>query len=106
MTEYFGVPEYQTNLTLILFFIFYAISTLVWGPFSDRYGRRPILLIGLTCYTVAGALCALSPNIYLLMLFRVVQAVGAAPPVPWRRPSSRTYIGAGGASRSSRSSSR
>ena len=77
MTEYFGVPEYQTNLTLILFFIFYAISILVWGPFSDRYGRRPILLVGLTCYTVAGALCALSPNIYLLMLFRVVQAVGA-----------------------------
>jgi DHA1 family bicyclomycin/chloramphenicol resistance-like MFS transporter len=77
MTQYFGVPEYQTNLTLILFFIFYAISILVWGPLSDRYGRRPILIVGLTLYTGAGALCALSPNIFLLMLFRVVQAVGA-----------------------------
>ena len=77
MTQYFGVPEYQTNLTLILFFVFYAIATLVWGPLSDRYGRRPILLIGLAFYTVAGALCAVAPNIYLLMLFRVLQAVGA-----------------------------
>ncbi len=77
MTQDFGVPEYQTNLTLTLFFVFYAIAILVWGPLSDRYGRRPILLIGLSCYAVAGALCAVAPNIYLLMLFRVMQAVGA-----------------------------
>jgi DHA1 family bicyclomycin/chloramphenicol resistance-like MFS transporter len=77
MTKDFGVPEYQTNLTLTLFFIFYAAAILVWGPLSDRYGRRPILLVGLSCYTVAGVLCALSPNVYLLMLFRIMQAVGA-----------------------------
>jgi DHA1 family bicyclomycin/chloramphenicol resistance-like MFS transporter len=71
------VPEYQTNLTLTLFFVFYALAILVWGPLSDRYGRRPILLVGLSCYTVAGALCAIAPNIYLLMLFRIMQAVGA-----------------------------
>ncbi len=77
MTQYFGVPEYQTNLTLILFFVFYAVSLLIWGPLSDRYGRRPILLVGLCAYTLAGGLCALSPNVYFLMLFRVLQAVGA-----------------------------
>jgi DHA1 family bicyclomycin/chloramphenicol resistance-like MFS transporter len=77
MTAYFGVPEYQTNLTLILFFIFYAVSLLVWGPLSDRYGRRPILLVGLCGYTFAGGLCALAPNVFLLMFFRVMQAVGA-----------------------------
>jgi DHA1 family bicyclomycin/chloramphenicol resistance-like MFS transporter len=77
MTEYFGVPEYQTNLTLILFFVFYSVSLLVWGPLSDRYGRRPILLVGLSAYTIAGVLCALSPNVFLLMFFRVTQALGA-----------------------------
>ncbi len=77
MTEYFGVPEYQTNLTLILFFVFYAVSLLVWGPLSDRYGRRPILIAGLSAYTFAGVLCALSPNVFLLMFFRIMQAVGA-----------------------------
>jgi DHA1 family bicyclomycin/chloramphenicol resistance-like MFS transporter len=77
MTAYFRVPEYQTNLTLILFFVFYAVSLLVWGPLSDRHGRRPILLLGLSLYTVASAACALAPNVFLLMFFRVVQAVGA-----------------------------
>jgi DHA1 family bicyclomycin/chloramphenicol resistance-like MFS transporter len=77
MTKDFGVPEYQTNLTLTLFFVFYAVAILVWGPLSDRYGRRPILLVGLSSYTVAGALCAIAPSIYLLMLFRIMQAVGA-----------------------------
>jgi DHA1 family bicyclomycin/chloramphenicol resistance-like MFS transporter len=76
MTAYFGVPEYQTNLTLILFFVVYAFSMLVWGPLSDRYGRRPVLLVGLTCYMVAGVLCAVSANIYQLMVFRILQALG------------------------------
>jgi len=76
MTEYFNVPEYQTNLTLILFFVFYAVSMLVWGPLSDRFGRKPILLVGLTCYAGAGVLCAIAGNIYQLMFFRVLQALG------------------------------
>lgn len=78
MTEYFHVHEYQTNLTLILFFIFFSIGTLIWGPLSDKYGRKPILIVGLTGYTVASALCALSLDIYQLMFFRVLQAVGGS----------------------------
>jgi len=78
MTEYFHVHEYQTNLTLILFFIFFSIGTLIWGPLSDKYGRRPILIIGLIGYTIASALCSVSLNIYQLMLFRILQAVGGS----------------------------
>lgn len=76
MTQYFHVPEYQTNLTLILFFVVYAVSMLAWGPLSDRYGRKPVLLVGLACYTVAGVLCALSSNVFQLIAFRVLQALG------------------------------
>lgn len=76
MTAYFGVPEYQTNLTLILFFVFYAVAILLWGPLSDRYGRRPILLVGLTCYMLAGSLCAVASDVFQLMVFRVFQALG------------------------------
>ncbi len=76
MTAFFGVPEYLTNLTLILFFIVYAVSMLVWGPLSDRFGRKPVLFVGLTCYTVAGLLCALAPNVYALIGFRILQALG------------------------------
>ena len=78
MTVYFGVPEYQTNLTLILFFLVYSVASLIWGPLSDRYGRRPVLLVGLAIYVVAGVLCATSLNIFQLMGFRILQAVGAA----------------------------
>lgn len=76
MTEFFHVHEYQTNLTLILFFIFFSLGTLIWGPLSDKYGRRPILLTGLTGYAIASILCAASLNIYQLIFFRVLQAAG------------------------------
>lgn len=76
MTIYFHVPEYQINLTLILFFIFFSLATLIWGPLSDKYGRRPILLIGLAGYTIASILCADSSSVYQLILFRVMQAMG------------------------------
>lgn len=81
MTAYFGVPEYLTNLTLILFFIFYALSMLVWGPISDRYGRKPVLLAGLSCYVLAGVLCAVASNVFQLIVFRVFQAVGTGAAV-------------------------
>ncbi len=78
MTSYFGVAEYLTNLTLISFFVVLALAALVWGPLSDRYGRRPGLLVGLTMYAVAGALCAVSSDVYQLIGFRILQALGAA----------------------------
>jgi MFS transporter, DHA1 family, multidrug resistance protein len=71
MTAYFHVYESQTNLTLIMFFIVFALGTLIWGPLSDKYGRRPILLDGLAGYTLASLLCAAAVNISQLILFRV-----------------------------------
>lgn len=76
MTTFFNVSEIIMNLTLILFFIFYSIATLVWGPLSDRYGRRPILLIGLAIYALAGVLCGISTSAVEIILFRVLQAIG------------------------------
>lgn len=77
MTKYFGVPEMLTNLTIVLFFIFFSAATLFWGPMSDKHGRRPVLLIGLTFYTAGSLLCALSPTIYILIAARILQAIGA-----------------------------
>jgi len=78
MAKYFGVTSDLTNLTLILFFVFFAAGTLLWGPLSDKYGRRPILLIGLSIYSLAGFLCAGSQDIYHLILFRILQAIGGS----------------------------
>lgn len=64
------------NLSLSLFFVVFALSILLWGPISEKYGRKPILLIGLVFYTLGSIGCALSSNVTMLILSRVVQAFG------------------------------
>ncbi|MDO0825101.1 multidrug effflux MFS transporter [Desulfosporosinus nitroreducens] len=83
MAENFNAAPSLINLTLILFFIFYAAGSLFWGPLSDKYGRKRILLIGLAIYTLSSALCAISGNVYQLIWFRIIQAIasGAATAV-------------------------
>jgi DHA1 family bicyclomycin/chloramphenicol resistance-like MFS transporter len=65
------------QLTLSLFFIGFAIMQLVWGPLSDRMGRKPILFIGLCIFTLGCLLSALSHNMTWLLIGRVIQAIGA-----------------------------
>lgn len=77
MSEVFGVPTALTNLTLVAFFFFYAVGTLFWGPMSDKYGRRLILIIGSAMYAAASMVCALAPDVYVLIAARVVQGIGA-----------------------------
>lgn len=64
------------NLSLSLFLVFFALGILVWGPVSEKYGRKPILLIGLVLYVLGSSGCALASNVTLLILARVVQAFG------------------------------
>ena len=78
MGDYFGVSATLTNLTLILFFLFFSLGLLIWGPLSDRYGRRPVLLAGLALYIAASIGCAASGEIWHLIAFRVLQAVGGS----------------------------
>lgn len=67
----------QVQLTFTVFLAGFAVSQLVWGPVSDRFGRRATLFIGLACFTLAGAACALAQSIEQLIVFRFLQAVGA-----------------------------
>jgi len=76
LTEGFGATLSQAQLTLTGLLLAFGISQLAWGPLSDRFGRRPILLVGLVLYTLASAGCALAPSMDALVLWRVLQ--GAA----------------------------
>jgi DHA1 family bicyclomycin/chloramphenicol resistance-like MFS transporter len=78
MAKFFTVPEAMTNLTLIVFFISFSVLTLVWGPVSDKIGRKPVLIIGTLCYLVSSFLCAVAPSILILILARIFQGVGGA----------------------------
>jgi DHA1 family bicyclomycin/chloramphenicol resistance-like MFS transporter len=67
----------RVNLTLSGFLLGFALCQLVFGPMSDRVGRRPTLFVGLSVYVAASIACALAPNITALILARVVQGMAA-----------------------------
>jgi DHA1 family bicyclomycin/chloramphenicol resistance-like MFS transporter len=75
--DFAAAPD-QVQLTLSLFMFGYAFGQILAGPLSDRFGRRPMLLIGLSVYTLAGLGCALADSIGMLILLRTVQALAAA----------------------------
>jgi DHA1 family bicyclomycin/chloramphenicol resistance-like MFS transporter len=77
-----GASSAQVQLTLSVFVVTYALAQLVWGPLSDRYGRKPMLILGLVLYVAFSLAAALADTIGALIAFRVLQACAAAcPPV-------------------------
>jgi MFS transporter, DHA1 family, multidrug resistance protein len=75
ITEDFGVPESQVQLTLSACLLGIAVGQLVGGPVSDARGRRRPLLLGLTGYTACSVLCALSPSVGVLIGVRFLQGL-------------------------------
>lgn len=80
LTAGFDAPMQQAQLTLTALLLAFGVSQLVWGPLSDRFGRRPILLIGLGAYVLAAVGGTLAPGMTALIVWRTVQgaAMGAA----------------------------
>ena len=77
ISEYFSTSEFLVGMTLTIFFFVFAISMILFGPLSDRFGRRPILIFGAAIYTVSSFACAEASNIYFLLIGRFFQAVGS-----------------------------
>ena len=77
LVRVFDTSVATTQLTLSVFMTGFALSQLVYGPLSDRFGRRPVLLGGVALYVVGSLLCLIAPSIGLLIVARLIQAVGA-----------------------------
>lgn len=71
-------PLAVVNLILICFFVTYGFFLLIYGPISDRYGRRRPLIAGISLYIFASMLCSLANSVSMLIAFRILQAAGAA----------------------------
>ena len=78
LIEQWNQPLMMVNLTLICFFLTYCLFMLVYGPVSDRYGRRRPLMVGIGIYVIASLMCALAGDVFTLIAARVFQASGAA----------------------------
>ncbi len=76
MQHDFGVTAAYLNLTMFAFFVFSAISIVISGPLSDRFGRKPVLIAGCGLFTAASLGCALSPSVEALVVFRAIEAIG------------------------------
>lgn len=80
LTGDLGGSMTQAQLTLTALLLVFGCSQLVWGPLSDRYGRRPVLLWGLALYVLAALACAGAATFTWLIAARALQgaAMGAA----------------------------
>jgi len=68
----------EVQFTISLFLFGFAAGQIVYGPFSDRFGRKPVLLISMGIFLVATVLCAMSTSIEMLIGARLLQAFGGA----------------------------
>ena len=69
------------QLTLSALILCFGVAQLAWGPLSDRFGRRPVLLAGLALYCLAGLGTSLVPSIAWLIVWRALQGAGMAAAV-------------------------
>ncbi len=73
----FGTNEAVLNISLYGFFAALAVSILILGPFSEKYGRKPVLVCSLALYIVMSFLCSFMDNIWMFILVRMLEAIGA-----------------------------
>jgi DHA1 family bicyclomycin/chloramphenicol resistance-like MFS transporter len=75
LTMGFGASMVQAQLTLTALLLAFGSSQLVWGPLSDKWGRRPVLLGGIAAYAVSAIASALTPSMAMLIVSRTLQGV-------------------------------
>lgn len=74
----FGISRAILSQSLAVYLVAFAISTLLWGPLSDRIGRRLVIMASLLLYSLASIGCALADDSNSFMLFRILQGFAAS----------------------------
>lgn len=79
--QYYETDMSRVQFTLTAFMLGFAIGQIFYGPFADKYGRKPVLLISFIIYILGVLTCLLATNIETLIFGRFVQAIGGCGPV-------------------------
>ena len=77
METVFHTSAAAVQITMVTFLLGYAVGQSLYGPITDRFGRKPPLYASLLLFIAASAACALAPSIPLISAFRLLQAIGA-----------------------------
>ncbi len=77
LEKVFSATTAQVQITLVTFLIGFALGQSLYGPITDRFGRKPPLYVSLALFVLSSAACALSRSVNSLAFFRLLQAIGA-----------------------------
>jgi len=78
MARYFSVSDGMIQLTIAYNFLGFCLASVCYGPLSEAYGRRNVMVAGNALLLIGAALCVVAPNITLLLVARFIQGIGAA----------------------------
>jgi Bcr/CflA subfamily drug resistance transporter len=81
MAKALNASQAQLELSVALYFLSFSLSQLVYGPFADRFGRKPIILLGLLIALMGSLLCLFATNGTMLITGRLIQGVGMGAPL-------------------------
>src|SRR6516162_10716441 len=82
-------PPAQVQLAISFYLVGFALGQIVYGPLSDRHGRKPVLLTALALFSTAGLACAFAWSIEVLIVARLFQAFGGSGAVVLARATVR-----------------
>lgn len=77
MSSYFQVSSVRLQQTIGIFLFGLAVFQLIYGPLSDQIGRKKIIITGVCFYIIGSLGSAFAHSIYILLFFRLIQAIGA-----------------------------
>jgi len=77
IVEYFDTTDAILNITLYGFLFAQALGILFLGAISDKYGRKPILIVSIIVYIISSVLCGFVPNITLFIILRLIQGTAS-----------------------------
>ncbi len=77
LEEVFHASAAAVESTMVMYLVGFALGQLLYGPITDRFGRKPPLYFGLGLFTISSAACAFSPSIEWMSALRLFQAIGA-----------------------------